>query len=233
MSPTSSILYQAKALSFDYRLDQQTVHALDQVDLEIKRGELLLIMGPSGSGKSTLLNLLGLIEPLQAGSLLFNGLDLRQQNEKKLNELRRFKIGFVFQSFLLFDVLTAAENVEYFLVRQGIERKERQKRVQEALRMVELEAQASQRPQQMSGGQRQRVAIARALAKRPEVIIADEPTASLDQKTSRDILQILRTLANDGVTVIMASHDSLVRDYATRQLHIADGKIIEGGSHAL
>ena len=206
------ILYRAKNLSFSYKLDQQEVHALREVDLEIKKGELLLIMGPSGSGKSTLLNLLGLIEPLQKGELAFQGIDLRKQTEKKLNELRRFKIGFVFQSFLLFDVLSAAENVEYFLARQGLPRDLRKQRVEDALRMVDLFPQARQRPQQMSGGQRQRVAIARALAKAPELIIADEPTASLDQKTSREILKLLRNLADSGVTIIKDSHDGVERD---------------------
>ncbi len=230
---SKDVLYQAKNLSFRYRLDQQMVQALKNVDLDIKKGELLLIMGPSGSGKSTLLNLLGLIEPVQEGEILFQGKDLRTQDEKQLNALRRYKIGFVFQSFLLFDVLTAAENVEYFLVRQGLDKATRKQRVEDALKKVDLLPQAKQRPQQMSGGQRQRVAIARALAKAPEVIIADEPTASLDQHTSREILKILRSLADAGTTVIMASHDSLVKDYATRQIYIADGSIKQGDSHVV
>ncbi len=228
-------LYQCSALDFSYRLEKQMVHALKGVDLGVQPGEQLLIMGPSGSGKSTLLNLLGLIEPLQGGEIIFEGQAFSKLSEKEKNHIRRYKIGFIFQTFLLFEVLTAAENVEYFLTRQGLPAAERKKRVQAALEAVGIAAQANKRPPEMSGGQRQRVAIARALAKHPAVIIADEPTASLDQKTSRDILEVLRSLRGQGVSVIMSSHDPLAQSYASRIVHIMDGQMQDqtkvGGGH--
>lgn len=224
-------LYECKALNFSYRLEKQEVHALKGVDLSVQPGEQLLIMGPSGSGKSTLLNLLGLIEPIQKGEIQFQGQAFSKLSEREINAIRRFKIGFIFQSFLLFEVLTAAENVEYFLTRQGIGKAERKKRVAAALDAVGIGSQAQKRPPEMSGGQRQRVAIARALAKHPAVIIADEPTASLDQKTSRDILEVLRSLRSQGVSVIMSSHDPLAEEYASRIVHIKDGTVHSGGGH--
>lgn len=225
-------LYECRSLNFSYRLEKQEVHALKGVDLSVQEGEQLLIMGPSGSGKSTLLNLLGLIEPVQKGEIHFQGQAFTKLSERNINAIRRFKIGFIFQSFLLFEVLTAAENVEYFLTRQGLSRNERKKRVAEALDAVGISSQAHKRPPEMSGGQRQRVAIARALAKHPAVIIADEPTASLDQKTSRDILEVLQSLRRKGVSVIMSSHDPLAAEYASRIVHIMDGTVqAAGGGH--
>ncbi|MBC7658346.1 MAG: ABC transporter ATP-binding protein [Chitinophagaceae bacterium] len=221
-------LYECSDLNFAYKLEKQKVKALQGVDLSVQSGEQLLIIGPSGSGKSTLLNLLGLIEPLQKGEIIFQGQSFSRLSEKERNAIRRFKIGFIFQSFLLFEVLTAAENVEYFLSRQGLSRSERKKRVADALEAVGIGDQAHKRPPEMSGGQRQRVAIARALAKHPAVIIADEPTASLDQKTSRDILDVLKSLRTQGVSVIMSSHDPLAESYASRIVHIMDGQLQSG-----
>lgn len=221
-------LYECTSLNFSYQLDKQTVEALKGVELKVEAGEQLLIMGPSGSGKSTLLNLLGLIEPVQSGEIMFEGQAFSKLSEKEKNHIRRYKIGFIFQSFLLFEVLTAAENVEYFLTRQGLSAGERKKRVAAALDAVGISAQANKRPPEMSGGQRQRVAIARALAKHPAVIIADEPTASLDSKTSRDILEVLQSLRTQGVSVIMSSHDPLAQSYASRIVHIMDGTMQNG-----
>jgi putative ABC transport system ATP-binding protein len=216
-------LYECSTLTFSYQLEMQKVEALRGINLKVDAGEQLLIMGPSGSGKSTLLNLLGLIEPVQSGEIMFEGQAFSKLSEKEKNHIRRYKIGFIFQSFLLFEVLTAAENVEYFLTRQGLPAAERKKRVAAALDAVGISAQANKRPPEMSGGQRQRVAIARALAKHPAVIIADEPTASLDQKTSRDILEVLQSLRSQGVSIIMSSHDPLAQSYASRIVHIMDG----------
>jgi len=226
-------LYECSALNFSYRLEKQMVEALKGVDLSVEAGEQLLIMGPSGSGKSTLLNLLGLIEPLQNGEITFEGQQFSKLSEKQRNHIRRYKIGFIFQSFLLFEVLTAAENVEYFLTRQGLSKSERKKRVGAALEAVGIANQSHKRPPEMSGGQRQRVAIARALAKHPAVIIADEPTASLDQKTSHDILQVLQSLRSQGVSVIMSSHDPIAQSYASRIVHIMDGTMqkAKGSDH--
>jgi putative ABC transport system ATP-binding protein len=222
-------LYSCRQISHSYQQGQQSFPALHGIDLEIQPGEFCLIMGPSGSGKSTLLNLLGLIEPLQKGQILFQGQDLKNFDEAKKNHLRRFQLGFIFQSFHLFDVLTAAENVEFFLTRQGIPAAERKVRVQRALEAVELWNFRDKRPQELSGGQRQRVAIARALAKQPAVIIADEPTASLDQNTSRSILQLLKSLCKEGRTIIISSHDPLSREFASRVLNLKDGQLQAGG----
>jgi putative ABC transport system ATP-binding protein len=225
-----SSLYSCKKVSHSYKQGAQVFPALHDVNLDIEAGEFCLIMGPSGSGKSTLLNLLGLIEPLQNGRIFFQGQDLQTIDEAKKNEVRRFQLGFIFQSFHLFDVLTAAENVEFFLTRQGVPASERKERVRKALEAVDLWVHKDKRPQDMSGGQRQRVAIARALAKDPAVILADEPTASLDQETGRSILQLLKDLAAQGRTIIISSHDPLARAYASRVLYLKDGHLQAGGS---
>jgi putative ABC transport system ATP-binding protein len=222
-------LYSCQQISHSYRQGQQLFPALHDVNLEITSGEFCLIMGPSGSGKSTLLNLLGLIEPLQSGTIFFQGQELQSMNEGMKNQLRRFQLGFIFQSFHLFDVLSAAENVEFFLTRQGLPAAERKKRVQECLEAVDLWDHRNKRPQELSGGQRQRVAIARALAKQPAVILADEPTASLDQDTARSILLLLKNLCAQGRTIIISSHDPVSRDYASRVLHLQDGRLQAGG----
>lgn len=225
-----SSLYSCENISHSYQQGQQTFPALHDVNLDIQAGEFCLIMGPSGSGKSTLLNLLGLIEPLQKGRIFFQGQEIQAIDEAKKNELRRFQLGFIFQSFHLFDVLTAAENVEFFLTRQRVPAAERKERVRKALEAVDLWMHKDKRPQDMSGGQRQRVAIARALAKDPAVILADEPTASLDQDTARSILVLLKNLSSQGRTIIVSSHDPLAREYASRVLYLKDGRLQAGGA---
>ena len=222
-------LYELEHVSFKYRLGRQEVTALQDVSFRVAPSEMLLLMGPSGSGKSTTLNLLGLIEPMQEGQISFCGQSLAQLSERHKNHIRRFEIGFIFQSFLLFDVLTVAENIEYFLIKQGISKKERRERIASVLAAVGLTAKAHCRPTELSGGQRQRVAIARALAKSPKVIIADEPTANLDQHTAAEILGIMKELTTRGCTVIMSSHDRLTREYATRILNLCDGKLVGEG----
>ena len=220
------VLYSAKDVAFSYPLGSQWVKALAGISLELERGGFYCLAGPSGSGKTTLLNLLGLIEGMQAGSLLFDGTELADLGEAHKNHIRRFRIGFVFQSFNLFPVLRADENVAYFLQRQGIPAAERRERVRQALSAVGLWEQRHQRPAQMSGGQRQRVAIARALAKKPDVIIGDEPTASLDQETGRGIIDTLAGLCRDaGVTVILSSHDPMVLSRAGQVITLRDGRI--------
>lgn len=219
-------LYEVEQLSFDYALGKSTVHALRDVSLVVQRREMLCLEGPSGSGKTTLLSVLGLIEPPQVGRVALEGRPIAGLTEREKNQLRRHRIGFVFQQFHLIPVLSAAENVEFFLVRQGVPRAERKKRVDEALALVGLAAQRNQRPLEMSGGQRQRVALARAVAKRPDVIIADEPTASLDQGTGREIMQIFAELnATQGVTVLLASHDPMVQSFAGRRVRLQDGQV--------
>lgn len=224
----SSIVYQCNNLQFSYELGNQRVVALDGVNLQIEEGGLVCLNGPSGSGKSTLLNLMGLIEPVQSGQLLFNGKDVGALSEREKNHIRRFELGFIFQNFHLIEVLRADENIEYFLARQKIPRHRRSAMVEKALKSVGLWEHRDKRPPQMSGGQRQRVAIARALAKGPTVIIADEPTASLDQATGRELMALLRRLTEfEGVTVIMASHDPMVLEFSTDIISIMDGQLVD------
>ena len=220
------ILYSARDVSFHYQWGAQTVGALDHVSVELNQGGFYCLAGPSGSGKTTLLNLLGLIENSQSGTILFDGLSFGGLTEGQKNRIRRHRIGFVFQNFNLFPALRADENVEFFLQRQGLARKERRVRVDQALEAVGLSLEKSRRPADMSGGQRQRVAIARALAKNPQVILADEPTASLDQATGREIVDIFANLAQPGdVTVILSSHDQMVMSRAREVITLRDGRI--------
>jgi ABC-type lipoprotein export system ATPase subunit len=228
----STPIFQVKDLRFDYLLGGQNVPALRGVSFSIDKRELVCLTGPSGSGKTTLLNVLGLIEPIQKGDIVFAGKSYQGLSESEKNKIRRYQIGFIFQSFQLFPVLTAEENVEYFLARQGLARDERKKRVEEALRAVGLwENHRNKKPLEMSGGQRQRVAVARAIAKKPEVIIADEPTASLDQKTGRELMELFTELnRNIGATFIVSSHDPMVREFLPRQIHLLDGQLIDAKS---
>jgi ABC-type lipoprotein export system ATPase subunit len=213
-------IYDVDGLSFSYMLGHQKVQALRNVSLQVQRGDFVCLSGPSGSGKTTLLSVLGLIEPVQEGKVLFEGRSLAEMTEKDRNHARRFRIGFVFP------VLTAEENVEFFLTRQGVPKAERRKRVDEALEAVHITSQRKQKPLEMSGGQRQRVALARAIAKRPDVIIADEPTASLDQATGKEIMQIFVEQTKErGVSVIAASHDPMVLAFAARKIDLRDGEV--------
>jgi putative ABC transport system ATP-binding protein len=206
------------------------VAALRGVTLKIAAGDMVALAGPSGSGKSTLLNLLGLVEPVQKGHVYFEGESLAGLNASRQNAVRRFRLGFVFQQFHLIDVLTVHENVEYFLARQGLGRAERLARVEDALRVVGILDQSAKRVTELSGGQRQRVAIARALAKRPAVILADEPTASLDQHTGGSIMDVMGRLnADAGVTFVIASHDPMVLSRVRSVIRLVDGRRIDAG----
>lgn len=226
MDSTEDPLYRIHDLCFSYDFGTLKTNALNGISLDIARGDFLCLSGPSGSGKTTLLNLLGLIEPVQAGDIQFNAASLKVLSEREKNQIRRYRIGFVFQAFQLFPVLRADENVEYFLTRQGISTAERKKKVQEALEAVGVWDQRNKKPSEMSGGQRQRVAIARAIAKQPEVIIADEPTANLDQANGRGVMEIFAKLNTErNITLILSSHDSMVQSFSRRQIRLVDGKI--------
>lgn len=228
-----SILYKIEHLIFSYFLGKQKVEAVRGVSLKIPKTSLVTISGPSGSGKSTLLNLLGLIEPVQGGKLFFRGEELSQVTEKRKNQIRKFEIGFIFQQFHLFPVLSAEENVKYFLTRQKLSKKEIQDRSEEALKAVGLWEHRKKRPSELSGGQKQRVAIARAIAKKPKVIIGDEPTASLDQKTGREIMSILLDYVREkNGTVILTTHDPMVQSFADQNFHLVDG-LLEEGQHVV
>lgn len=226
MESTEDCLYRIHDLRFAYDFGTLKTNALNGLSLDIARGDFLCLSGPSGSGKTTLLNLLGLIESVQEGDILFDSTNLKMLSEREKNYVRRYRIGFVFQSFQLFPVLRAHENVEYFLTRQGIEPSERKKRTQEALESVGIWDQRNKKPSEMSGGQCQRVAIARAIAKQPEVIIADEPTANLDQANGKGIMEIFARLNTErNITLILASHDPMVQNSSHHQIRLADGKI--------
>jgi len=210
----------------DYGLNDQIVHALRGVDLEFKAGEFAAIAGPSGSGKSTFLHLAGCIDNLTSGTMLVGGNETGKMNRTQLAILRRQSIGFIFQAYNLIPVLSAEENISFPLTLLGIDKKEIRERTDQALKEVGLEGMAKRRPKEMSGGQQQRVAIARALVKKPALILADEPTANLDSKTGREILELMLDLnRSEGTTFIFSTHDSMVMDYARRLICIRDGQI--------
>lgn len=211
-----------------YTLGEQRVQALEDISLEINNGEFLAIAGPSGSGKSTLLNLIGCIDTPTAGKIFINGQDVSGKTPDELSDLRAHTIGFIFQTFNLFPVLSAEENVEYPLLQfKELSKAERRKRVVKFLDIVGLSKFSDHRPNQLSGGQRQRVAIARALATQPKIILADEPTANLDHKTGNGILQLMKEI-NDSykTTFIFSTHDSRVMSMADRLIHIEDGQVV-------
>lgn len=218
-------LFQARNIRFRYEKDQAT-ETLRGIDLDIGTGEFVGLTGTSGSGKSTLLNLLGLIEPLQSGDIVFDGDSYLNLAEPRKNQIRRHSLAFIFQDFHLFEMFTALENVAYFLVRQGVGEAKAYKRASQCLSQVGLGEKLQKRPGQLSGGQKQRVAIARALAKDPLVILADEPTASLDSKSSISCLEILQQLQSEKkLTIIMASHDPLIRNFISREINLLDGQV--------
>lgn len=209
----------------NFRVGDETVHALRSLNLFISRGEYVSIMGPSGSGKSTLLNILGLLDRPSAGVYQFEDTDTTELSELQQAEVRRHKIGFVFQFFHLIPRLSAAENVELPLILAGENPGKRKKRVKETLASVGLSERARHRPDQLSGGQRQRVAIARATIMNPALILADEPTGNLDRASGSDIVQTIEALNSEGMTVIMVTHDPELGGRAGRCIRMVDGRI--------
>jgi len=211
----------------DFRVGEETVHALLDVHLEIGAGEYVSIMGPSGSGKSTLLHLLGLLDRPTAGHYWLDGQETSDKTDLTLAQLRQRKIGFVFQFFHLIPRLTAAENVELPLMLAGVDPGERRARVAKALEGLGLSDRAAHRPEQLSGGQRQRVAIARATVIEPALILADEPTGNLDRASGHDVIHILEALNANGITLIVVTHDPDLGGRARRRLHMLDGRLAE------
>ena len=209
----------------DFQVGEETVHALRGVSFTINEGEFVTIMGTSGSGKSTLLNTLGCLDTPTSGEYLLDDIPVRTMSKPQRAVLRNRKIGFVFQSYNLLPKTTAVENVELPLVYRGVDRKTRHKLAVESLTMVGLEKRMDHRPNEMSGGQQQRVAIARAIAAQPPVILADEPTGNLDSASSKEILQILKSMHEQGKTVILITHDNGIAAQARRVVRIMDGKI--------
>lgn len=209
----------------DFLVGDQVVHALDDINLEIEQGEYLSVMGPSGSGKSTLLNLIGMLDHASSGKYYLNGKDVTELNELEEAQTRNKNIGFVFQAFHLVPRLTAAENIELPLILGGVAPAIRKTKVASALQNLHLTDRAHHKPEQLSGGQRQRVAIARATITEPSVLLADEPTGNLDQKSGLDVISTLEILNQRGITLIIVTHDQTIGDRSLRALKMVDGRI--------
>ncbi len=208
-----------------FQVGNEAVHALQDVDLSVQPGGYLAVMGPSGSGKSTLLNIIGLLDRPNKGLYLLDEQDTTELNDRQQALVRRHKIGFVFQFFHLVPRLTAAENVELPLILAGFEADKREQRVQQALTALGIADRARHRPDQLSGGQRQRVAIARATIMRPGIILADEPTGNLDRSSGKEVIDILEHLNQQGMTLIMVTHDPELGGRAARRIQMLDGYI--------
>ncbi len=220
------ILVELRGVSREYHLGKTIVPALVDVSLEIERGGFVVISGPSGSGKSTLLNLIGCIDQPSRGSVIFDGKDVATLSDRDLSAFRARRLGFIFQSFNLVPVLTTFENVDYPLRLRNIPKAERRQRTETMLEAVGLKGQAAHRPGELSGGERQRVAIARALVTRPDVVLADEPTANLDSTTGEKIVDLMREMRERlGTTFVIATHDPMVAGRARRRITIRDGRI--------
>ena len=210
-----------------FKTDEVETWALQNVNLEVKKGEFVAIMGPSGCGKSTLLNILGLLDTPTEGAYILDGKDVSQMSEDDRTDLRKGKLGFVFQSFNLIDELNVSENVELPLLYMGVPKKERRQKVKEVIERVAMTHRAQHFPSQLSGGQQQRVAIARAVISRPHIILADEPTGNLDSKHGQEIMQLLSQLNNEGTTIVMVTHSQKDATHAHRVINLFDGQVVD------
>jgi putative ABC transport system ATP-binding protein len=227
MSSEHTAVIALHGLHKTYRLGAHVVPALRGIDLAVQPGELLALTGPSGSGKSTILNMCGLIDTPDSGEIVLGGLSVTGVDEIQRTLLRRDAIGFVFQSFNLVPVMTVAENVDYPLFLAGVPAAQRKQRVAQQLEAVGLQEHADHLPDALSGGQRQRVAIARALVKRPRLVIADEPTASLDSATAEQMLSLMRELGHaEGAAFVIATHDSRLTQRCDRVVNLLDGRLV-------
>ena len=211
----------------DYMQDKMSVPVLKDVNLQVEEGEYVAIMGPSGSGKTTLMNIVGLLDTATSGQYYLDEKDVTNLKEKELSKLRLNTIGFVFQNFQLMPRETAMDNVSLPLVYAGLKKKERYERARAALEKVGLAERTEFKPTQLSGGQKQRVAIARAMVNNPKLLLADEPTGALDSKSGKQIMELFRQLNDEGMTVLMITHDRKVAEQADRIVHIIDGEISE------
>jgi putative ABC transport system ATP-binding protein len=209
-----------------YTMGEETVHALDGVSFSIARGGYCAIVGPSGSGKSTLMNILGGLDTPTAGRLVIDGAEIAKLDDEGLAAFRNRTLGFIFQSFNLLPRMTALENVELPMIYAGIDPKERRQRAEEQLVRVGLGERLTHRPTQLSGGQQQRVAVARALAGKPALLLADEPTGALDTHTGQEILGLFNELNNEGVTIVIVTHDHEVAAATKRTIEMRDGRIV-------
>ena len=208
-----------------YVMGDQTIHAVSGVDIEIKKGEYVAIMGPSGSGKSTLMNLIGCLDSPSSGMYYLNGSLVSDMDDDELARIRNKEIGFVFQTFNLLARATALHNVELPLIYAGVSAKDRADRAKAALKAVDLEARMLHKPSELSGGQRQRVAVARALVNNPSILLADEPTGALDTATGIEIMALFNRLHEAGNTIVLVTHEHDIAMHAWRVIHIRDGKV--------
>lgn len=222
-------LLEMRGVTKIYQQGKIPVPALRGIDLTVEQGEFTTIFGPSGSGKTTMLNMIGCLDKPTSGTIIFDGKDLGKLDKKGLAQLRRYNIGFVFQSYNLIPVLTAYENVEFALrLVDRYDKKQLKERVLQILADVGLAGLENRRPNELSGGQKQRVAIARALVKEPKLVLADEPSANLDSKTSEEVLEVMVKMNQElGTTFIFSTHDPQVMEYAHRMLEVRDGLISE------
>ena len=208
-----------------YVMGDQEIHAVSGVDIEIRRGEYVAIMGPSGSGKSTLMNLIGCLDSPTRGLYYLNGNLVSDMQDDELAHIRNKEIGFVFQTFNLLARASGLHNVELPLIYAGVSKEERAERAKAALRAVDLESRMHHRPNELSGGQRQRVAVARALVNNPSILLADEPTGALDSATGNDIMMLFDRLWQQGNTIVLVTHEADIAMHARRVIHIRDGKV--------
>ena len=209
-----------------FKTDEVETWALQNVSLNVNKGEFVAVMGPSGCGKSTLLNILGLLDTPTQGTYLLNGKDVSQMSEDERTDLRKGQLGFVFQSFNLIDELNVTENVELPLLYMGTSKKERRQQVKDVIERVAMAHRAQHFPAQLSGGQQQRVAIARAVISHPQMILADEPTGNLDSKHGMEVMDLLKQLHEEGTTIIMVTHSQRDANYADRIVNLFDGEIV-------
>ena len=217
----------ADELSKTYGSGEVEVHALNSVSLEIERGEFTAIAGPSGSGKTTLLNLISGLDVPTSGKALLAGKPISDMSGRELSDYRRDHIGFIFQSYNLIPVLTVKENIEYIMLLQGVDEEERSERTSNMLKLVGIEGMEKRFPSQLSGGQQQRVAIARAMVSRPDIILADEPTANLDSETGSGLLDMMKNLNKErGMTFVFSTHDRMIMEKSRRLIVLKDGRIL-------
>ncbi len=230
MEANQDIFFRMEKINKVYHMGEEDMQVLRDVDLHVEEGEYLSVLGPSGSGKSTLMNIIGCLDVATSGTYILRNKYIEDLTEGELAEIRSRDIGFVFQNSQLLPRLDAMKNVELPLIYAGVSQRERRRRATEMLRRVGLEDRMEHYPNQLSGGQQQRVAIARALVTNPSILLADEPTGALDQKTGKQIMRLFAELHDEGRTIIMITHDMKIADNAKRVVHIIDGVLTEGGT---
>ena len=222
-------LLEMRGINKFYPMGEEMAHILKDIDLTVKKGEYLSVLGPSGSGKSTLMNIIGCLDTATSGTYTLAGREINELTEGELAAIRSMEVGFVFQNSQLLPRLSARKNVELPLIYAGVPPRERRRRAREMLEKVGLSDRMDHYPNQLSGGQQQRVAIARAMVGNPSLLLADEPTGALDQKTGRQVMALFQELNREGHTIVMITHDPNIAAYARRCVHIIDGELTEGG----